>query len=123
MAVFWRGLSDAELSVDDRDHRLRGATGPLRAFEAYGRQALDRGVGDKVSLILAPLVAACGPRSTAFGTGARPHRCTLDKLDAIPGWRSSFSNSESARQLEEIGCVICAAGAGLAPRIASSTRS
>jgi len=74
------------------------------------------GVGDKVSLILAPLVAACGaavPQLSGRGLGHTGG--TLDKLEAIPGWRSELSNSEMLAQLEEIGCVICAAGAGLAP--------
>ena len=74
------------------------------------------GVGDKVSLILAPLVAACGaavPQLSGRGLGHTGG--TLDKLEAIPGWRSELSNSEMLAQLEEVGCVICAAGAGLAP--------
>ena len=74
------------------------------------------GVGDKVSLILAPLVAACGaavPQLSGRGLGHTGG--TLDKLEAIPGWRSELSNAEIRAQLEEVGCVICAAGAGLAP--------
>ena len=74
------------------------------------------GVGDKVSLILVPLVAACGaavPQLSGRGLGHTGG--TLDKLEAIPGWRSELSNGEMLAQLEKIGCVICAAGAGLAP--------
>ena len=74
------------------------------------------GVGDKVSLILAPLVATCGaavPQLSGRGLGHTGG--TLDKLEAIPGWRSDLSNNEMLTQLEKVGCVICAAGAGLAP--------
>src|SRR5487761_2418390 len=74
------------------------------------------GVGDKVSLILAPLVAACGaavPQLSGRGLGHTGG--TLDKLEAVPGWRAALSNDEIRRQLEEVGAVVCAAGAGLAP--------
>jgi thymidine phosphorylase len=69
-----------------------------------------------VSLILAPLVAACGaavPQLSGRGLGHTGG--TLDKLESIPGWRSELSNDEIRAQLEKVGCVICAAGAGLAP--------
>ena len=74
------------------------------------------GVGDKVSLVLAPLVAACGaavPQLSGRGLGHTGG--TLDKLESIPGWRATLSNAEILDQLERIGCVICAAGDGLAP--------
>src|SRR5487761_2283440 len=74
------------------------------------------GVGDKVSLILAPLVAACGaavPQLSGRGLGHTGG--TLDKLEAVPGWRAALSNDEIRRQHEEVGAVVCAAGAGLAP--------
>jgi thymidine phosphorylase len=74
------------------------------------------GVGDKVSLILAPLVAACGaavPQLSGRGLGHTGG--TLDKLEAIPGWRATLSNEEMLAVLRQAGCVICAAGAGLAP--------
>jgi thymidine phosphorylase len=73
-------------------------------------------VGDKISLILAPLVAACGaavPQLSGRGLGHTGG--TLDKLESIPGWRASLSNDEIRAQLEDVGAVICAAGAGLAP--------
>jgi len=117
MAVFWRGLSDAELS---RWTTAIIASGEQLDLSGLSRPTVDKhstgGVGDKVSLILAPLVAACGaavPQLSGRGLGHTGG--TLDKLDAIPGWRSELSNSEMLAQLEEIGCVICAAGAGLAP--------
>lgn len=74
------------------------------------------GVGDKISLILAPLVAACGaavPQLSGRGLGHTGG--TLDKLEAISGWRASLSNDEIFAQLRDTGVVICAAGAGLAP--------
>jgi thymidine phosphorylase len=115
--VFWRGLSDAELS---RWTTAIIASGEQMDLSGLSRPTVDKhstgGVGDKVSLILAPLVAACGaavPQLSGRGLGHTGG--TLDKLDAIPGWRSELSNSEMLAQLEEIGCVICAAGAGLAP--------
>ena len=117
MAVFWRGLSVAELS---RWTAAIIASGERMDLSGLSRPTVDKhstgGVGDKVSLILAPLVAACGaavPQLSGRGLGHTGG--TLDKLEAIPGWRSELSNSEMLAQLEEIGCVICAAGAGLAP--------
>jgi thymidine phosphorylase len=69
-----------------------------------------------ITLPLAPLVAACGvavPQLSGRGLGHTGG--TLDKLESIPGWRASVSNEQMLRQLEEVGAVICAAGAGLAP--------
>ena len=87
---------------------------------ALPRPTVDKhstgGVGDKISLILAPLVAACGaavPQLSGRGLGHTGG--TLDKLEAITGWRASLSNDEIFAQLRDTGVVICAAGAGLAP--------
>jgi len=117
MAVFWRGLSVSELS---RWTSAIIASGEKMDLSGLTRPTVDKhstgGVGDKVSLILVPLVAACGaavPQLSGRGLGHTGG--TLDKLDSIPGWRSELSNNEVLTQLEEIGCVICAAGAGLAP--------
>ena len=117
MAVFWRGLSVAELS---RWTSAIIASGERMDLSGLSRPTVDKhstgGVGDKVSLVLAPLVAACGaavPQLSGRGLGHTGG--TLDKLEAIPGWRSELSNREILAQLEEVGCVICAAGAGLAP--------
>ncbi len=74
------------------------------------------GVGDKVALPLAPLVAVFGvavPQLSGRGLGHTGG--TLDKLESISGWRASISNEEFHRQLAEVGAVICAAGSGLAP--------
>jgi thymidine phosphorylase len=117
MAIFWRGLSVSELS---RWTAAIIASGDRMDLSGLSRPTVDKhstgGVGDKVSLILAPLVAACGaavPQLSGRGLGHTGG--TLDKLEAIPGWRSELSNREMLAQLEEVGCVICAAGAGLAP--------
>ena len=117
MAIFWRGLSKAELSAWTA---AIIASGERMDLSSLSRPTVDKhstgGVGDKVSLILAPLVATCGaavPQLSGRGLGHTGG--TLDKLDAIPGWRSELSNEEILAQLEKIGCVICAAGAGLAP--------
>jgi thymidine phosphorylase len=117
MAIFWRGLSGSELS---RWTSAIIASGETMDLSGLARPTVDKhstgGVGDKVSLILAPLVATCGaavPQLSGRGLGHTGG--TLDKLEAIPGWRSELSNAEMLAQLDEIGCVICAAGAGLAP--------
>jgi thymidine phosphorylase len=117
MAIYWRGMSVAELS---RWTAAVIASGERLNLSGLSRPTVDKhstgGVGDKVSLILVPLVAACGaavPQLSGRGLGHTGG--TLDKLEAIRGWRSDLSNSEIFAQLDKIGCVICAAGAGLAP--------
>ena len=74
------------------------------------------GVGDKITLPLAPLVAACGaavPQLSGRGLGHTGG--TLDKMESIRGWRADLSNDEMHQILREVGAVICAAGPGLAP--------
>ena len=117
MAIYFRGLEQAELrawtgAMIDSGERLD--------LSGVGLPTVDKhstgGVGDKVSLILAPLVAACGaavPQLSGRGLGHTGG--TLDKLEAIPGWRAELSNEEMLAVLRQAGCVICAAGAGLAP--------
>ena len=96
------------------------ASGERMDFSPLSRPTADKhstgGVGDKITLPLAPLVAACGvavPQLSGRGLGHTGG--TLDKLEAIPGWRASLSNEEILDQLEDVGAVICAAGSGLAP--------
>ncbi|OLT17234.1 thymidine phosphorylase [Serinicoccus sp. CUA-874] len=96
------------------------ASGERMDFSSLSRPTADKhstgGVGDKITLPLAPLVAACGvavPQLSGRGLGHTGG--TLDKLEAIPGWRAALSNEEMMDQLEDVGAVICAAGSGLAP--------
>ena len=117
MAIFFRGLNGAELGTWTDTMIASGERLDLRGLS---RPSVDKhstgGVGDKISLILAPLVAACGaavPQLSGRGLGHTGG--TLDKLEAIPGWRARLSNDEIVAQLEEVGAVICAAGDGLAP--------
>jgi len=117
MAIFFRGLDPDELS---RWTNAMIASGERMSFASLSRPTVDKhstgGVGDKITLPLAPLVAACGaavPQLSGRGLGHTGG--TLDKLEAIPGWRAALSNEEMLAQLEEVGAVICAAGSGLAP--------
>jgi len=117
MAILLNGLSARELAawtaaMIESGERLdlSGLSQPTVDKHSTG------GVGDKVSLILAPLVAACGaavPQLSGRGLGHTGG--TLDKLESIPGWRATLSNKEILDQLESVGCVICAAGSQLAP--------
>jgi thymidine phosphorylase len=117
MAIFLRGMEPAELATWT-DAMLR--SGERLDLTGVGRPTVDKhstgGVGDKVSLVLVPLVAACGaavPQLSGRGLGHTGG--TLDKLEAIPGWRATLSNDEIRAVLREEGGVICAAGEGLAP--------
>ncbi len=117
MAILFRGLNPDELSTWTA---AMIATGERMDFSSLTRPTVDKhstgGVGDMITLPLAPLVAACGaavPQLSGRGLGHTGG--TLDKLEAIPGWRAALSNEEMLRQLDEVGAVICAAGSGLAP--------
>jgi len=96
------------------------ASGERMDFSTVGRPTADKhstgGVGDKITLPLAPVVAACGaavPQLSGRGLGHTGG--TLDKLESIPGWRAALSNEEMLAVLRDVGAVICAAGDGLAP--------
>ena len=117
MAVYFRGLGPAELRAWTT---AMVESGERLDLSTVGRPTVDKhstgGVGDKVSLILAPLVAACGaavPQLSGRGLGHTGG--TLDKLESIPGWRAALPPAEMLGVLRDVGCVICAAGAGLAP--------
>lgn len=117
MAVFFRGMSSAELT---QWTAAMIASGERMDFSSLDRPTTDKhstgGVGDKITLPLTPLVAACGgavPQLSGRGLGHTGG--TLDKLESIPGWRASLSQAEMLKQLRDVGGVICAAGAGLAP--------
>jgi thymidine phosphorylase len=117
MAVLLNGMTRREIA---RWTAAMIASGERLDFSGLSRPTSDKhstgGVGDKVTLPLAPLVAACGvavPQLSGRGLGHTGG--TLDKLEAIPGWRAALSNEEMLAQLEDVGAVICAAGEGLAP--------
>ena len=117
MAVVWRGLSPRELSAWTG---AMVASGERMDLSGTGRPVVDKhssgGVGDKVSLVVAPLVAALGaavPKLSGRGLGHTGG--TLDKLESIPGWRGGLSREEFLAQLRDVGAVIGAAGDDLAP--------
>ena len=117
MAILLNGMNRREIS---RWTAAMIASGDRMDFSSLSRPTSDKhstgGVGDKITLPLAPLVAACGvavPQLSGRGLGHTGG--TLDKLESIPGWRAALSTSEMLRQLEDVGAVICAAGDRLAP--------
>ena len=117
MAIYFQGLDGAELRTWTA---AMIASGDRLDLSSIPRPTVDKhstgGVGDKVSLILAPLVAACGaavPQLSGRGLGHTGG--TLDKLESIPGWRAVLSVPEMMSVLAGTGCVICAAGPGIAP--------
>ncbi len=117
MAVFFRGLTPGELAEGTQ---AMIDSGERKDLSSLGRPTADKhstgGVGDKITLPLAPLVAACGvavPQLSGRGLGHTGG--TLDKLEAIPGWRADVHEAAYLRQLREVGAVICAAGNDLAP--------
>ncbi|TVL90186.1 thymidine phosphorylase [Streptomyces sp. SAJ15] len=117
MAIFLNGMDRAEIA---RWTAAMIASGERMDFSSLSRPTADKhstgGVGDKITLPLAPLVAACGaavPQLSGRGLGHTGG--TLDKLESIPGWRALLSNDEMLGVLSDVGAVICAAGDGLAP--------
>ena len=117
MAILLNGMNMREIS---RWTDAMINSGERMNWSALSRKTADKhstgGVGDKITLPLAPLVAACGgavPQLSGRGLGHTGG--TLDKLESIPGWRASLSNEEMLKVLQDCGAVICAAGAGLAP--------
>lgn len=118
MAICFNGLDGAELSAWTTAMIDSGER--LHLTIADGRPSVDKhstgGVGDKVSLVLAPLVASCGavvPMISGRGLGHTGG--TLDKLESIRGWRASLGNAELTAALSSVGAVIAAAGRELAP--------
>jgi thymidine phosphorylase len=117
MAILLRGMTPAETA------RWTGAmlaSGERLALGELGRPTVDKhstgGVGDKITLVLTPLLAACGaavPQLSGRGLGHTGG--TLDKLGAIPGWRAQLTPDQIRAQLRDVGAVVCAAGPGLAP--------
>ena len=117
MAILLNGMNRREI----RDLTLAMiASGERLDFSTLSVPTADKhstgGVGDKITLMLAPLVAVFGvavPQLSGRGLGHTGG--TLDKLEAIPGWQASLTNQQMHEQLEKVNAVICAAGAGLAP--------
>ena len=117
MAILLNGMNRREI----RDMTLAMiASGERLDFSGLAQPTSDKhstgGVGDKITLTLAPLVASFGvamPQLSGRGLGHTGG--TLDKMEAIPGWRANLTNAEMHAQLESVGAVICAAGSGLAP--------
>ena len=117
MAILLNGMEREEI----RDLTMAMiASGERLDFSGLSAPTADKhstgGVGDKITLPLAPLVASYGvavPQLSGRGLGHTGG--TLDKLEAISGWQASLSNTELYSQLAEVGAVICAAGSGLAP--------
>lgn len=117
MAILLNGMEPEELSVWTA---AMIDSGEKLDLSGVGRSTVDKhstgGVGDKISLPLAPLVAACGAADPMLsGRGLGHTGGTLDKLESIPGFRVDLSNDEMKRIVTEVGCVICSAGPELAP--------
>ncbi|STX04822.1 thymidine phosphorylase [Kocuria rosea] len=122
MAIFLRGMDRDEIAAWTRAMIASGERMDFSALVRSGARSATAdkhstgGVGDKITLPLAPLVAVYGvavPQLSGRGLGHTGG--TLDKLESIPGWRAALSNEEMLAQLRDVGAVICAAGSGLAP--------
>ena len=117
MAILLNGMSREEIA---RWTKAMIASGERMDFSSLSVPTADKhstgGVGDKITLPLAPLVAVFDvavPQLSGRGLGHTGG--TLDKMESIAGWRASLTNAEMMRQLERVGAVVCAAGDGLAP--------
>ena len=117
MAVYFNGMSPAELALFAQ---AMVASGDVLDLSGLSRPTVDKhstgGVGDKVSLVLVPLVASLGaavPQMSGRGLGHTGG--TLDKMESVPGWRSYLAPDEIISQLESVGCLICSAAESLAP--------
>lgn len=117
MAILLNGMSSREISrwtdaMIKSGERMSWSTLKVPTADKHS----TGGVGDKITLPLAPIVAACGvavPQLSGRGLGHTGG--TLDKMESIKGWRASLSNDEMLHVLQTCGAVICAAGSGLAP--------
>ena len=117
MAILLNGMNNREIS---RWTQAMIDSGERMNWSMLDRPTVDKhstgGVGDKITLPLAPLVAACGaavPQLSGRGLGHTGG--TLDKLESIKGWKANLSNEQMLKVIQDCGAVICAAGAGLAP--------
>lgn len=120
MAVFFRGMTDAEATQLTLAMAESGDTLDLHDAVADGALIVDKhssgGVGDKTTLAVGPIVAACGlPVGKMSGRGLSFSGGTIDKLESIPGWSAELSEERFRRQLREVGLVVAAQTAELAP--------
>jgi pyrimidine-nucleoside phosphorylase len=118
MAVYFRGLSTAETFALTDAMVRSGET--IDLGEALGRRVVDKhstgGVGDKVSIAVGPIVAACGvPFGKMSGRGLGHTGGTLDKLESIPGFRVELSTDEFVTQVRDVGVAIVGQTADLVP--------
>lgn len=117
MAILLRGMDDAETAALT-DAMVR--SGVRVEYRGLGRVAVDKhstgGVGDKTSIVLAPLAAACGvPVPMMSGRGLGHTGGTLDKLESIPGFRTALSLDELRRAIASIGCALIGQTSEIAP--------
>ncbi len=118
MAVYFRGLTTRETFAMCDAMIRTGETIDLRG--ALGRKVVDKhstgGVGDKTSIAVGPLVAACGvPFGKMSGRGLGHTGGTLDKLEAIPGFRIELGNDEFVEQIRDVGVAIIGSSDKLVP--------
>ena len=120
MAVYFRGMTPAESTALTLAMAASGETLDLRALAQSAKLIVDKhssgGVGDKTTLTVGPIVAACGlPVGKMSGRGLSFSGGTIDKLEGIPGWSANLSTAQFRRQLREVGLVVAAQTAALAP--------
>ena len=116
MAVVWRGMNAAETAALTAAMVRSGERLDLSRFGRVVDKHSTGGVGDKTTLVVAPLVAACGASvSKMSGRGLGFSGGTLDKLESIKGYRVDLTNAEFLAQLERIGIVVSGQTADLAP--------
>ncbi|MCA9121024.1 MAG: thymidine phosphorylase [Planctomycetaceae bacterium] len=116
MAIYLRGMSADETALLTEQMLASGVTMQWDGVAACVDKHSTGGIGDKVSLLLAPLLACCGLRVPMIsGRGLGPTGGTLDKLESIPGFRTDLSLAEIDEMTNRVGCVITGASTEIAP--------